>query len=226
VPDITSLEMLLRSLIVALPVLVLIVLFFLLAANRRGRTDAPETSAQASGPQATVREVEQRSSSGCNVPASQPAARHTVDDRPAASGAGLAASQVQATLPAQTGLTSGEIKSRIARAEENGAMVELAELYLALGRALMAEGSESEGLGALRSAAGLAALHKAPKVHALARLDLAEVAISHGDPTTACEHWQMARMAFLDAGARADGDKIDKRMRAQGCPTDWVLTDF
>ena len=62
--------------------------------------------------------------------------------------------------------------------------------------------------------------------HALSRLELADAALNAGDPITACEHWQMARMAFLDAGMKADGDRIDHRMRANGCPTDWVLTDF
>ena len=90
----------------------------------------------------------------------------------------------------------------------------------------MAAGEETAALNALRSAAGEAARHGPARVHAEARIELAEAAVRAGDPTSACEHWQMARMAFLEAGEKADGEKVDLRMRANGCPTDWVLTDF
>lgn len=221
-PNITSLEMLLRSLIVALPLLVLIVLFFLLASRLRHRSQVPSKT------QAPPSEVAAEAVQEASRPV-QPAARTTADASTAAAAAASASGDTQvAEAPPQASQAAviAAIESEIARAEAAEATVELAELYLSLGRAHMADGAEGEALSALRSAAGLAALHKAPKVHALARLELAEVAISHGDPTTACEHWQMARMAFLDAGSRVEGDKIDRRMRAQGCPTDWVLTDF
>lgn len=218
-----SLEMLLRSLIVALPLLVLIVLYFLLTSRLRHRSQVPPTKAlpPSEVPAETVQEASRA--------ASQPAAQSTADASTAAAAAASASGDTQVAeappLASQASIIAA-IESEIARAEEAEATVELAELYLSLGRAHMADGAEGEALSALRSAAGLAALHKAPKIHALARLELAEVAMSHGDPTTACEHWQLARMAFLDAGARGEGDKIDRRMRAQGCPTDWVLTDF
>lgn len=206
-PDITSLEMLLRCLIVALPLLVLIVLFFLLAAKRRRGAEAPSPRA------GELRAPEPAKISEASAHQGSAAVSEPVADAP---------------VPAPPDLARriAQLEADIARAEDNGATVELAELYLALGRAHMVDGAEGEALSALRSAAGLAALHKAPKVQALARLDLAEVAMSHGDPITACEHWQMARMAFLEAGDRVEGDRIDRRMRTQGCPTDWVLTDF
>lgn len=101
-----------------------------------------------------------------------------------------------------------------------------AEVYLELGRARMLAGADSAALDALRSAAGLAARSGPASVHAEARIELAEAAIRAGDPTSACEHWQMARMAYIESGNKEHGDKVDQRMRANGCPTDWVLTDF
>ncbi len=223
-PEITSFEMMLRSLIVALPLLVLTVLFFLLAAKRRRATDAaqPEnvrtTAEDHAAEKPPAAPPSHRAATAPALPGNAPQPAEPSERFPADSTGQL----ISPTAPSRI----AKLEADIAEAEESGATVVLAELYLALGRAHMADGAEGEALSALRSAAGLAALHKAPKVQALARIDLAEVAMSHGDPTTACEHWQMARMAFLDAGDRAEGDKIDRRMRAQGCPTDWVLTDF
>jgi hypothetical protein len=79
---------------------------------------------------------------------------------------------------------------------------------------------------ALRSAAGYASLHGPLGCHAAARLQLAEAAYSAGDLTSACEQWQMARGAFLEDGQMDEHARIDRRMRDNGCPTDWVLTDF
>jgi hypothetical protein len=36
----------------------------------------------------------------------------------------------------------------------------------------------------------------------------------------------MARMAFLKDGQSERHASIEKRMRDNGCPTDWVLTGF
>jgi len=57
-------------------------------------------------------------------------------------------------------------------------------------------------------------------------LELAEAAYLAGDLTTACEQWQLARTAYLEDGQMERHASIEKRMRANGCPTDWVLTDF
>jgi len=112
------------------------------------------------------------------------------------------------------------------RAEAAGETQALAAIYLAIGRVRLAEGQDEAGLTAIRSAAGIAARYGPAQLHGEARLELAEAALKAGDPTGACEQWQMARMAFLEAGRKTDGDKVDRRMRANGCPTDWVLTDF
>lgn len=225
VPDITSLEMLLRSLIVILPLLVLAVLFFLLAAKRRGGTAESQPADELLHPTNAGDRTRAEPPRPVGGAEKSPETRQCPPQE-----ASLAATSAETVPPGAPAATAAaliaKLEAGIAEAEDAGATVELAEMYLALGRAHMAEGAEGEALSALRSAAGLAALYKAPKVQALARLDLAEVAMNQGDPITACEHWQMARMAFLDAGNRVEGDKIDRRMRAQGCPTDWVLTDF
>lgn len=116
--------------------------------------------------------------------------------------------------------------SRIAQAETLSVPSSLAPLHLALARAHMAAGRDAEALVALRSAAGLAALHGPRPVHAEARIELADAAYRTGDLISACEHWQLARTAYQDEGQADNAIRIEKRMRENGCPTDWVLTDF
>lgn len=102
----------------------------------------------------------------------------------------------------------------------------LAPVYLQLARQYFAAGDEDAFLTALRQAAGLASLHGPLLVHAEARLELAAAALRAGDTTGACEQWQMARIAFEQLGEDEAHDRVDKLMRDNGCPTDWVLTDF
>ncbi len=102
----------------------------------------------------------------------------------------------------------------------------LAALYLQIAGAHRELGDEPSRMTALRSAAGLGAIHGSRADHARARLELAEAAFDAGDMTGACEQWQMARTALLEDGQKEEHARIDKRMRDQGCPTDWVLTDF
>jgi tetratricopeptide (TPR) repeat protein len=102
----------------------------------------------------------------------------------------------------------------------------LAPLYLELANARGRAGDETARMAALRSAAGYGALHGPHGAHAAARLNLAEAAYQAGDLTSACEQWQLARAAYQADGQADVQDKIDKRMRENGCPTDWVLTDF
>lgn len=205
---VSSAEHLLRFAILSIPVLVLLVLFFLLRSNATvTRRDQPPA-------------VEDDALSATSSQAAAQAGRDTLGIMGAAPPlAGEAAS-------ADAASALDELEAQLAGAEQAGEPVALAHIYLALGRARIRAGVESQALDALRSCAGLAALHKAGKLHAEARIELAEAAYRAGDLTSACEHWQMARMAFLDDGLKADGDRIDRRMRANGCPTDWVLTDF
>ena len=102
----------------------------------------------------------------------------------------------------------------------------LAPIYLELARKYFAAGNEAHYHEALLAAASLAAQHGPKAVHAEVRLELAEVALRMGDATGACEQWQMARVALEEAGEKEAYDLIDRRMRASGCPTDWVLMDF
>ncbi len=102
----------------------------------------------------------------------------------------------------------------------------LAPHYLELALLHRARGDEPAALAALRLAAGLAAQHGPRTAHAEARLELAEAAFNGGDLTGACEQWQMARTALHEEGDKAAHARVEKRMRDNGCPTDWVLTDF
>lgn len=120
----------------------------------------------------------------------------------------------------------GVVRRSIAAAEANGEKLTLAPLYLKLALAEYAAGNQTGQLTALRSAAGLGALHGPPSAHAEARIALAEISAEAGDLTSACEQWQIARNAYNDDGNTELTARVDKRMRENGCPTDWVLTDF
>ena len=118
------------------------------------------------------------------------------------------------------------IARRIAAAQASDDKTRLADLYLALARAHEQTGDDEARMAALRSAAGCGALHGPHGSHAAARLQLAEAAYASGDLTSACEQWHLARTAFLADGQTDEHARVDKRMRDNGCPTDWVLTDF
>ncbi|MET0408008.1 MAG: hypothetical protein ABW006_06530 [Hyphomicrobium sp.] len=118
------------------------------------------------------------------------------------------------------------IRQKIASANERGDKSSLSSLYFELARAEEHRGDIGARMAALRSAAGCGALHGPHSAHAAARLALAEAAHEAGDLSTACEQWQMARTAFLDGGDEQQHARVERRMRENGCPTDWVLTDF
>jgi hypothetical protein len=118
------------------------------------------------------------------------------------------------------------LMARIAVLEDGDDKSTLAPLYMQVAALEQKRGNEAGRLAALRAAAGTGAIHGPRKAHALARLELAEVAYLAGDLHTACEHWQMARMAYHDDGDTENFERVDRRMLDQGCPTDWVLTDF
>lgn len=118
------------------------------------------------------------------------------------------------------------LQRRIESAQARDDKAAAASHHLELARIEAALGNEPAQLASLRAAAGLASLHGAHAVHAAARIGLAEIAARSGDLTTACEHWQLARVALADDGNTERAAKIDKLMRENGCPTDWVLTDF
>lgn len=133
---------------------------------------------------------------------------------------------VQAKPPVDTATRIAALKLELKSAMLSQQKTALAPIYLELARQCFAAGDESGYLEALRSAAGIASLHGPLEVHAEVRLELAEAAMRAGDTIGACEHWQMARVAFEECGQRDAQDRVDQKMRANGCPTDWVLTDF
>jgi hypothetical protein len=78
----------------------------------------------------------------------------------------------------------------------------------------------------LRNAIILASRIGDRQLHAAARLELGDIAQAEGDLHTACEHWQMARSLYEEEARAADAEACANRMMRNGCPTDWVLTDF
>lgn len=132
----------------------------------------------------------------------------------------------QPDITAATPSAIDALQRQLSEAQVSAPRSALAPLYLDLAQQHRDAGDETARLSALRSAAGLAAQHGPHAAHAKARLELAEAAYAAGDLTGACEQWQMARMALHEAGDRTAQAGVDKRMRDNGCPTDWVLTDF
>ena len=114
----------------------------------------------------------------------------------------------------------------VREAEAAGQRDRLPGLYLSLAHCRLEAGDNADAEELLRKCilgAG-AARHKA--THAKARLALGDLAHVGGDPTTACEHWQIARALFHELKQPADHAEAEQRMLRNGCPTDWVLTDF
>ena len=95
-----------------------------------------------------------------------------------------------------------------------------------LARLLLVRSERPRAAQLLQTAALAARRAKLPVVHADARMELAELALLDGDLTSACEHWQMAKLMFHDLGQRVEQDRVAEMMRKQRCPTDWVLTNF
>jgi len=103
---------------------------------------------------------------------------------------------------------------------------DLAALYLEQARLELSKGDSVTAGDLLRKSIMLSTTHDFKKIHAEARLELADIAQVDGDPITACEHWQMARGLFHEIDAQKDVKKTDQHLLSNGCPTDWVLTDF
>jgi hypothetical protein len=106
------------------------------------------------------------------------------------------------------------------------AETELAPVLLAKGQSLLKSGNTRDGAKALRAAIVVAVENGMADIHALARLELAEIARADGDLTTACEHWHLAKTQFAENNRKDSVASTDKHMKDHGCPTEWVLTDF
>ncbi len=223
-----------RPLVIALPVLVLATLIALLArvrrnAKRRAAVRAADAKAQSSI-RATADPV---------APLPPPPARPSTDDQKAttapaqpepreltfyATAPTTPAANLPPADPRQISIEALQFKLNEAMKVQSKAT--LAPMFLDMAKHHKAAGDEQSYLAALRSAAGLAAQHGPSSAHAEARLALAEAAFQNGDPIGACEQWQMARNALLEDGQKEAHARVEQRMRDNGCPTDWVLTDF
>lgn len=122
--------------------------------------------------------------------------------------------------------TVGEIKGAIETARAKSDFAQLASLNLEMGHAQTASGQADKAAHHFREAVIVASKHGFKDRHAAARLELAAIAEQSQDMTTACEHWQIARMLFHEMDQQNEVDETDRRMLRNGCPTDWVLTDF
>ena len=125
-----------------------------------------------------------------------------------------------------TALDGAALLAAVKEAEADGQLRRLPGLYLSLAHWRL-ESKETSAAEELLRKCILAATTAGQKdCHARARLALGDVALSKGDPVTACEHWQIARSLFRELRLSQEHDAVEARMRRNGCPTDWVLTDF
>ncbi|MBY0559478.1 hypothetical protein [Hyphomicrobium sp.] len=198
--DKATLETLLSAAVFLIPIAVLFTLIFLLLSRRR----RPGAQSSAALPREPSNEQ----------PQAEPLHALSLEPKPQTPPQPAPVESVETILE--------KIETALARDEKTA----LSGLYYELAAAHARRGNVEARMAALRSAAGYGALHGPPGAHAAARLALGEAAHSAGDLTTACEQWQMARTAYLQAGEAEHHARIEKRMRENGCPTDWVLTDF
>jgi uncharacterized Zn finger protein len=123
-------------------------------------------------------------------------------------------------------LDSKALAAAVAEAEVAGQPERLPGLYLSLARFHLQSGQTSDAEHLLLKSIREAANGRHKGVHAQARLALGDLAHASGDLTTACEHWQIARALFHELKQPRDHKAAETRMLRNGCPTDWVLTDF
>jgi hypothetical protein len=131
-----------------------------------------------------------------------------------------------AALSKPRAIDGAALLAAVGEAEAAGQLQRLPGLYLSLAewRSDLGETDAAEGL--LRKSIGAAAGTGLKETHAKARVALGDIAQAKGDPVTACEHWQIARGLFYELKLKGAHDAVDARMQRNGCPTDWVLTDF
>jgi hypothetical protein len=123
-------------------------------------------------------------------------------------------------------LNGAALAGAVREAEAAGRTDELPVLYLSLAHYRIETGSMADAEELLRKSIRGASRAQQKEVHAQARLVLGDLAHKSGDLTTACEHWQIARALFHELKRRGDHEAVEMRMLRNGCPTDWVLTDF
>lgn len=118
------------------------------------------------------------------------------------------------------------LEGRLSKAMRQGKDAELPMLHLALADRSLVNHEQADAEEFLRKAILGATAADQKTIHARARVTLGDLAHGSGDLTTACEHWQIARGIFLELSRSADQEAVERRMQRNGCPTDWVLTEF
>lgn len=134
--------------------------------------------------------------------------------------AAKAASQPVAAMPVD------KLLAAISSAEQARDETRLAALYVAMARQHLSTGRTDDAAGLLRQSIRISSRLGLQGDHAAARLELGDIALSGGDPTTACEHWQIARGLYFEMKHADALEAAEARMQRTGCPTDWVLNDF
>jgi len=140
-----------------------------------------------------------------------------------------AAGKSQAAAPSgrrAAKLDGAALAAAVRDAEACGESARLPGLYLSLAQCRIEDGETVDAEELLRKSIRGAAGAQLKDTHAKARLALGDLAHKSGDLTTACEHWQIARVLFHELRQRRDHEAAESRMLRNGCPTDWVLTDF
>jgi hypothetical protein len=123
-------------------------------------------------------------------------------------------------------LDAAALMAAVAEAEGSGQIRRLPGLYLSLARWRLDSGETGVAEDLLRKSIRGATAADLKDTHAKARVALGDIAHAGGDLATACEHWQIARALFRELRQSREHDAVDARMQRNGCPTDWVLTDF
>ena len=118
------------------------------------------------------------------------------------------------------------LTTAVLEAERGDEPERLPALYYSLAQRHLQDGEPAEAADLLRKCIRTAARAPHKAVHAKARLVLGDISHAEGDLTTACEHWQIARAIFHELNDKRDHAEAEQRMLSNGCPTDWVLTDF
>lgn len=132
----------------------------------------------------------------------------------------------QGLIDVFSGLDTPSIEKAIREAEAKGQPDKLPSLYYVLAQRLIETGETVRAQELLRRSIRGAATADQDEVHARARVGLGDLAHADGDLTTACEHWQIARALFVELKQHGGHEAVEARMLRNGCPTDWVLTDF
>lgn len=123
--------------------------------------------------------------------------------------------------------SAAAVEKSLAEAEAAGKTEAIPELKVALGLARFREGANSaQAANDVRGGLIMAMQAGQKLAQARARVALGDLCKAGDDLTTACEHWQIARDLFHKEQKPDERKEAEARIRANGCPTDWVLNEF